>query len=48
MIEIRKGQATPQLLRAEFSSRFRASYSDPAYAPEEQSIMRLEEVAWQA
>jgi hypothetical protein len=35
MIEIRKGQTTPQLLRTEFSSRFRASYHDPAYALEE-------------
>lgn len=48
MIEIRVGQASPQLLRVEFSKRFRASYSDPAYLPEEQSIARLEEIAWQA
>ena len=48
MIEIRKGQAPPQLERAEFSLRFRASYIDPAFRNEDDSIARLEEIAWQA
>ena len=48
MIEIRKGQAPAQLLRAQFSVRFRASFIDPAFRAEDQSIARLEEIAWQA
>ncbi|MDP3635977.1 MAG: NADPH-dependent FMN reductase, partial [Azonexus sp.] len=47
MIEIRKGQAPAPLDRAEFSARFRAAYFDPAYRAEDQSIARLEEIAWQ-
>jgi len=48
LIEIRKGQAPAQLARAEFSVRFRASFIDPAFRAEDQSIARLEEIAWQA
>ena len=48
MIEIRKGQSSPLLLRTEFSSRFRASFNDPAYATEVASIDKLEKIAWQA
>ncbi|MBI3053159.1 MAG: flavodoxin family protein [Betaproteobacteria bacterium] len=48
MIEIRKGQALAQLARAEFGVRFRASFTDPAFRAEDQSIARLEEIAWQA
>jgi multimeric flavodoxin WrbA len=48
MIEIRKGQAPGRLERAEFGTRFRASFADPAFHAEEQSIARLEEIAWQA
>jgi len=48
VIEIRKGQAPAPLERAQFSVRFRASYVDPAYRAEDQSIARLEEVAWAA
>jgi multimeric flavodoxin WrbA len=48
MIEIRKGQAPGRLARAEFSVRFRAAFTDPAFRPEEASIARLEEIAWQA
>ena len=47
-IEIRTGQAPTQLARAEFSVRFRASFMDPAFATEGESITRLEEIAWQA
>ena len=48
VIEIRKGQAPPQLTRAEFGVRFRCSFLDPAFRTEEQSLARLEEIAWQA
>jgi hypothetical protein len=48
MIEFRKGQAPARLACAEFSLRFRASFIDPAFRAKEQSIERLEEIAWQA
>jgi len=48
MIEIRKGQAPAPLTRAEFSTRFRAAFFDPAFRAEDASIARLEEIAWQA
>jgi multimeric flavodoxin WrbA len=48
MINIRKGQAPPQLERQNFSIRFRASFIDPAFRAEEKSIGRLGEIAWQA
>ncbi|WP_394808159.1 flavodoxin family protein [Nitrosomonas sp.] len=47
-IEIRKGQTSGRLDRAEFSVRFRATFIDPAFRSEDESIARLEEVAWQA
>ncbi|MDP1673672.1 MAG: flavodoxin family protein [Burkholderiales bacterium] len=48
MIQIRKGQAPARLDRTEFASRFRAAFIDPAYQVEEQSIARLEAIAWEA
>lgn len=48
VIEIRKGQTSGRLDRAEFSVRFRATFIDPAFRCEDESIARLEEVAWQA
>lgn len=48
VIEIRKGQTSGRLDRAEFSVRFRATFIDPAFRSEDESIARLEEVAWQA
>jgi multimeric flavodoxin WrbA len=48
VIEIRKGQAPPHLVREEFSRRFRASFVDPAFRAEDPSISRLEEIAWHA
>jgi multimeric flavodoxin WrbA len=48
MIRIRKGQAPAPLERAEFGTRFRASFHDPAFRAEDPSIARLEEIAWQA
>ena len=47
MIKIRIGQAPAQLERAEFGIRFRASFVDPAFRSEENSIARLEEIAWE-
>ena len=46
MTEIRKGQATPQLSRGAFASRFQAAFVDPAFRPEQASIARLEQIAW--
>jgi len=48
VIEIRKGQAPARLVRTEFSTRFRATFIDPAFSVEEQAIARLEEIAWEA
>ena len=48
VINVRKGQAPAQLDRAKFSIRFRAVFVDPAFRVEDQSISRLEEIAWQA
>jgi len=48
MIQIRKGQAPAHLDRTEFASRFRAAFTDPAFRVEEQSIARLEAIAWEA
>ena len=48
MIRIRKGQAPPPLTRAEFNLRFQASFIDPAFRNEAQSITRLGDIAWQA
>ena len=48
MSQIRTGQAPAPLERDKFSERFLAAYIDPAFRAEEQSISRLEEIAWQA
>ena len=48
MIQIRLGQTPAPLERKQFSTRFRASFADPAFATEDASIARLEEIAWQA
>lgn len=47
-ISVRKGQAPGRLDRTEFSVRFRATFMDPAFHNESESIARLEEIAWQA
>jgi multimeric flavodoxin WrbA len=47
-IEIRKGQAPGPLERAEFGLRFRAAFVDPAFRGEDESIGRLEAIAWEA
>lgn len=48
MIKVRKGQAPALLSRAEFGTRFRAAFADPAFRAEDASLARLEEIAWQA
>ena len=48
MSQIRTGQAPAPLERDKFSERFLAAYIDPAFRAEDQSISRLEEIAWQA
>jgi multimeric flavodoxin WrbA len=46
MTKPRKGQAPPQLTRAQFGERFRAQYFDPAYDKEKEALDRIEAVAW--
>lgn len=48
MTTVRKGQAAPQLSRADFSSRFRGNFADPAFRIEDDAIARLEQIAWNA
>ena len=48
MTLIRKGQAPLPLERAAFSTRFRASFIDPAFRTEEAALARLEDIAWLA
>ena len=48
MTKIRKGQAPVQLSRIQFHERFAQSFKDPLFAPEEVTLARVEEVAWQA
>ena len=48
MTEVRKGQAPEHLDRDEFGRRFRRNYVDPAFRAEDDAIVRLEEIAWQA
>ncbi len=48
VIEIRKGQVLVPHERVEFSVRFRASFIDPVFRAEDQSIAQLEEITWQA
>lgn len=48
MTEPRQGQSPGHLSRTEFGERYRASFADPAFAPEREAIVRLEEIAWHA
>ncbi|QHE86997.1 flavodoxin family protein [Hydrogenophaga sp. BPS33] len=48
MIQIRKGQAPAPLQREQFGERFRALFMDPAFRAEDESIERLEGIAWDA
>jgi multimeric flavodoxin WrbA len=44
--DVRKGQAPPQLDRAEFARRFRTRFEAPAYAAAGAAIEQLEAIAW--
>ncbi|WP_246671515.1 MULTISPECIES: flavodoxin family protein [unclassified Mesorhizobium] len=44
----RKGMPSPRLDEAEFKSRYREQFFDPAFQPHEAAIDALAEVAWQA
>ena len=47
MTDVRKGQASARLDRTAFSARFREAWFDPAFRNEDQSIARLEDIAWE-
>ena len=46
--KLREGQAPPTLSRAVFHDRFMQSFADPAFKAEEESIARVEDIAWDA
>jgi multimeric flavodoxin WrbA len=48
MTEVRKGQAPATLSRTTFHERFMQSFMDPAFRAEDQSISRIEALAWDA
>lgn len=48
MVQVRKGQAAPQLQRVEFRRKFLDAFYDPAYDAESAAIARLEAIAWDA
>jgi hypothetical protein len=48
VIRIRKGQAPAPIPREQFAVRFRASFVDPAFRAEDDSLARIEEIARQA
>ena len=48
MTEIRKGQAPAVLSRTLFHERFMQSFMDPAFRAEDESISRVEQIAWEA
>jgi hypothetical protein len=45
--QVRTGQAEWPLSRAEFERRFKARFSDPAFADKAPAIEQLLEVAWE-
>lgn len=47
-IEVRKGQVTEKMSRSAFRDRFMARFYDPAFRAEDESIGRLEVLAWEA
>lgn len=47
-VEVRKGQVTEKMSREAFHERFIARFYDPAFRAEDESIARLEEIAWDA
>lgn len=48
MTKVRKGEAPPNISRAEFRKRFQQSYADPLFQPEQEALGRVEEIAWYA
>lgn len=44
----RQGQPDSKLSREAFGQRYRAAFTDPAFAPHREAVDRLTEVAWQA
>ena len=47
MPEVRKGQGSVALERAEFDRRFREQFFDPAFRPLDEQIRQLADVAWE-
>lgn len=47
-IPVRTGQAPDKIDRVTFHQRFTRRFYDPAFAPEQEAIARLEDIAWQA
>jgi hypothetical protein len=47
-IEVRKGQVTEKMPRDAFRERFMARFYDPAFRSEDESVARLEAIAWNA
>jgi hypothetical protein len=48
IVEVRKGQVTEKMSRAAFRERFMARFYDPAFRAEDESLVRLEAIAWDA
>ncbi|GAB7522532.1 flavodoxin family protein [Paraburkholderia sp. 2C] len=48
IIEVRKGQVTEKMSRDTFRERFMARFYDPAFRAEDDSLDRLEAIAWDA
>jgi multimeric flavodoxin WrbA len=46
--QVRTGQGSTKLTRAEFARRYQAQFADPAFATAKLEIERLTEIAWEA
>ncbi|MNQ56752.1 NADPH-dependent FMN reductase [compost metagenome] len=46
--QARKGQAPEKLPREDFRQRFRQRFADPAFRSEDESLQRIEAIAWEA
>jgi hypothetical protein len=47
-LEVKKGQVTEKMSREAFHQRFAARFYDPAFRHEDESVARLEAIAWDA
>lgn len=47
-IEVRRGQVTEKMSRDAFHERFTARFYDPAFRQEDEALMRLEAITWDA